>query len=77
MFVQLITINFMNVDKVPSKNMFAFKPTFAHRARKLGLITTAIVLQVNRKRGLMLIGTCTLAALERAFLESCLVGTVF
>ena len=76
MFVQLITINFMNVDKVPSKNMFAFKPTFAHRARKLGL-TTAIVLQVNRKGGLMLIGTCTLAARERAFLESCLVGTVF
>jgi len=48
MFIQLLAINFMNVDKVILEMMFPFELTIALGTRKLGLNPT-IELQVKRK----------------------------
>ena len=75
-FVQQLLINLMSVHQMPPKAFFPFVPTIANATRKLGLSAT-FVLRVESKRALVWVRPFTLAALERTFLGSFIVGAIY
>jgi len=75
MLIQLLPINFMNLDEVRLKIVFPCKLMTALGTRKLRLSTTT-VLRVGDEGGLQFVRLFTFPALERTVSRRFIIGTV-